>query len=144
MTRLVRPPRVVIDTNLVLSALVFPRGRTAMLRQAWSVGHIQPLASRATAAELMRVFGYPKFRLTPEEQRELLADYLPCCKSVRISDPPPSVPDCRDACDLPFLQLTVAGKAAALITGDRDLLVLDGTLACPIVTAERFFETLTS
>lgn len=143
MKRSARPPRVVIDTNLVLSALVFAQGRLTPLRQAWQDQSIQPLVSRDTAAELMRVLAYPKFKLAPDEQQELLADYLPCCVTVRIPSPPPATPACRDAFDLPFLQLAVAGKAKALLTGDRDLLSLAGAFACPILTAEEFIKTLT-
>ena len=142
MTHSARRPRVVIDTNLVLSALVFAQGRLAPLRQAWQCNRIQPLVSRNTVLELMRVLAYPKFKLAPDEQQELLADYLPCCITVRIPSPPPKVPACRDAFDIPFLHLALAGKAAALVTGDRDLLALADTFACPIVTAEQFIDTL--
>lgn len=142
MTRPAGPPRVVIDTNLVLSALVFAQGRLTPLRQAWQVQRIQPLVSRVTTAELIRVLTYPKFRLSPEEQRELLADYLPYCKTVRIPEPPPKTPACRDAFDVPFLQLALAGKAKALVTGDRDLLSLARGFACPILSAEQFIDGL--
>ena len=47
-------PRVVIDTNLVLSTLVFA-GKTAKLRQAWQQKRFIPLVSRATTKELIRV-----------------------------------------------------------------------------------------
>ncbi len=144
MTRAAAPSRVVIDTNLVLSALVFAQGRLTSLRQAWQAHRIQPLVCRATAAELIRVLAYPKVKLTAEEQQELLADYLPYCKTIRIPEPPPKTPACRDAFDVPFLQLAIAGKARALITGDQDLLSLAGSFACPIVTAEQFIDTLNS
>ena len=137
-----RPHIVVIDTNLVLSALVFTQGRLAPLRAAWQHQRILPLVSRVTTAELMRVLAYPKFRLAPEQQQELLADYLPYCKTVRIPDPPPPTPACRDAFDLPFLQLAIVGKANTLVTGDRDLLALAGAFACPILTAEQFLNTI--
>lgn len=135
----VRSPRVVIDTNLVLSALVFAQGRLTRLRQAWQAGRVQPLVSRETAAELIRTLGYPKFRLMPAQQQELLADYLPYCTTVRIPDPGPEVPACRDVFDLPFLRLAVVGRADALLTGDRDLLSLGDSFTCPIVTAEQFW-----
>ncbi len=144
MKRAASPPCVVIDTNLVLSALVFAQGRSMVLRQIWQDHRIRPLISRVTAAELIRVLGYPKFKLSPDEQQELLADYLPYCKSVRIPEPPPKTPACRDVFDVPFLQLAVVGKARALITGDHDLLSLSGSFVCPIVTAEQFFNTLSS
>jgi putative PIN family toxin of toxin-antitoxin system len=133
-----RPPRVVIDTNLALSALVFAGGRIAPLRLAWQDRRMLPLVSRPTAAELIRTLAYPKFKLAAHEQEELLADYLPCCKAVRIPTPP-ATPPCRDAFDAIFLELALAGKADALVTGDKDLLCLAGKLACPILSAEQFF-----
>jgi uncharacterized protein len=139
-----RPPRVVLDTNLVLSALVFAQGRLTILRHAWQEGRYIPLASKAITAELIRVLAYPKFRLAAEEQKELLADYLPWCTTVRIPNPPPETPACRDPFDLPFLQLAVAGKADYLVTGDRDMLSLADVFTCPIVTADRFMKTLNS
>ncbi len=133
-----RPPRVVIDTNLVLSALVFTGGRLAPLRLAWQGQRVLPLVSRATAAELIRALAYPKFKLAAHEQEELLADFLPYCKTVRIPVPPPVTPPCRDIFDVHFLELALAGKADALISGDKDLLSLNGKLACPILNAEEF------
>lgn len=137
-----RPPRVVLDTNLVLSALVFANGRLAALRHAWREGHCVPLVSKATTAELIRVLAYPKFKLSDEEQQELLADYLPWCATVRIPNPPPATPECRDPFDQPFLQLAVAGKADYLVSGDKDLLSLHDQFACPIVSVEQFIKTL--
>ena len=85
-------PRVVIDTNLVLSALVFAGGRLTPLRRAWQAQRVLPLVSRSTVAELIRTLAYPKFRLAAPEQEELLADYLPYCKAVRIPALPPAMP----------------------------------------------------
>jgi predicted nucleic acid-binding protein len=113
---------VVIDTHLVLSALVFAGGRLAPLRLAWQTQRVLLLVSRATAAELIRA--------------------LPYCKTVRIPVPPPATPPCQDAFDVMFQELALAGKADALVTGDKDLLSLDGTLACPILGAERFLEEI--
>lgn len=134
--------RVVIDTNLVLSALVFAHGRLAPLRHAWQGTHCQPLVSSITATELIRVLAYPKFKLTGAEQQELLADYLPYCTTVRMPAKPPRTPVCRDPFDMPFLQLAVTGKAAYLVTGDQDLLSLAGQFVCPIITADQFIKTL--
>ncbi len=130
--------RVVFDTNTVLSALVFGKGRLAWLRAAWRQGDIIPLVSESTAAEIRRVLNYPKFQLTPVEQTALLNDYLPFCERVEIPAPPPPVPDCRDLKDVPFLWLAIAGQAAYLVTGDQDLLVLVDDFPVPIVTATTF------
>jgi len=128
-------PRLELDTNVVLSALIFAQGRVAALREAWHDGRCRPLASQATVAELIRVLQYPKFKLTADEQRELLADYIPYCIAVRIPAKPPKTPACRDPFDVPFLQLALAGKAESLLTGDRDLLALADRFPCRIRTA---------
>jgi uncharacterized protein len=136
------PLRVVLDTNVVLSALVFGGGAAGRLRLAWQQGIFVPLASTATAQELMRVLGYPKFRLSAQEQEELLADYLPHTRAIRIPQPPPAVPACRDALDLPFMHLAVAGRAQVLVSGDRDLLVLadefEHAFSCPVMSLDAF------
>jgi len=142
MPRSKRLPRIVIDTNLVLSALVFAQGRLAPLRLAWQGALCHPLVSSATAAELIRVLAYPKFKLSTQDQQELLADYLPYCTTVRLPAQPPATPDCRDKHDLPFLQLAAAGKADYLVSGDQDLRSLAGHFCCPIITAEQFLKTL--
>lgn len=140
-------PRTVLDTNVVLSALLFGGGATARARQAWQGGLLLPLVSTATAQELIRVLAYPKFKLSAAEQQELLADYLPFAEVVTVPEPPPRVPDCRDPHDLPFLHLAVAGRAELLVSGDADLLALAATgvrprLRCRIITVQGLMERL--
>lgn len=127
-------PRLVLDTNVLLAALLFPDGRVSWLRALWRTGGIRPLASRDTTAELLRVLAYPKFRLSTEERQDLIDDYLPYCEAVAIPDQPPAIPECRDPCDQPFLELALAGRADALVTGDTDLLELADAFAVPILT----------
>jgi uncharacterized protein len=136
------PPRVVLDTHIVLSALVFGGGNSARVRRAWQAGAFTPLVSTATAQELVRVLAYPKFRLTAADQQELLADYLPHTTTVRIPAPPPAAPECRDPFDVMFPHLAAAGKAKMLVTGDRDLLALIGQTKLTIVTLDAFVATL--
>ena len=136
------PRRVVLDTNVVLSALVFGGGAAGRLRGLWQQGAFVPLASTATAHELVRVLAYLKFCLSVADQDELLADYLPYTATVRIPQPPPLVPVCRDPLDAPFLHLAVAGKAQMLVSGDKDLLALavdfEKTSGCRILNLDTF------
>lgn len=127
-------PRLVLDTNTVLSALLFSNGRLAWIRRAWQARRIVPLVSRATAEELIRVLAYPKFKLTTAERDDLLADYLPYCETVIVADEIAGLPDCRDPGDLPFLKLALGARADALISGDSDLLVLADTFAVAIIS----------
>jgi putative PIN family toxin of toxin-antitoxin system len=134
--------RVVLDTNVVLSALVFGGGPAGRLRLGWQQLAFVPLVSTATAQELVRVLAYPKFRLSQSDQEELLADYLPYAQAVRIPQPPPTVPECRDPMDVPFLHLAVIGKVQLLVSGDKDLLALaeefQQATGCRIVTMDTF------
>jgi putative PIN family toxin of toxin-antitoxin system len=131
------PPRLVLDTNTILSALLFPNGRLGWLRAAWQGQRFIPLISKSNAGELLRVLAYPKFKLTADEQQDLLADYLPWCEVVDVRAIKRKLPECRDPADLPFLQLALAAKADGLISGDHDILVLQNQFAIPVVEPAR-------
>ncbi len=128
--------RVVFDTTTIVSALVFAHGRLSWLRQHWREDGCTPLVSRATAAELVRVLRYPKFRLSEDDRRELLADYLPLCEIVEQIQTCPHI--CRDEKDQPFLDLAQAGRASLLVSGDKDLLVMSGLTDFQIETPEAY------
>ena len=135
-TEVARPRRVVLDTNVVVSALVFREGRLAWLREAWTAGRVVPLVSAATLAELVRVLAYPKFKLSGEETKNVLAHYMEHAEAVREAGASVRVPACRDPDDPKFLQLAYAAKADALVTGDADLLTLAGKSRVPILTPD--------
>jgi len=137
------PPRVVLDTNCLLSALVFSQGRLAWLRAGWQGGRFIPLVSRETASELIRVLSYPKFKLPREEQELLLTDFLPFAETVRIDSVPEGLPVLRDPDDMMFLVLAKAAKAQALVSGDADILAVGDRLGeTLILTTHRFADWL--
>lgn len=68
-------PRVVLDTNCLVSALIFSRRNFAWLREAWLNKRFVPLASHDTVSELIRVLAYPKFKLTHDDRESLLAEF---------------------------------------------------------------------
>ena len=133
---------MVLDTNVLLSALLFAQGRMTFLREGWQVGRLVPLVSRPTVQELVRVLAYPRFELSGEDRDDLLSEYLPYCETVIISSPPPAVPICRDPFDRPFLELAIGARADFLVTGDKDLLALAGIFRPPIITAEELRQRL--
>ncbi len=135
------PRRWVLDTDVVLSALLFPSGRLTWLRDAWRSGTTVLLASAETTTELIRVLHYPRFGLAPGEQEDLLADYLPHCESVVVSGPV-TTPECRDPRDRPFPELALAGEADGLVTGDNDLLALADAFPVPIVSPTAALATI--
>ena len=116
-------PRVVVDTNVLLSRLLVPGSAPAQaVRRAVDQGQI--LASEATLEELADVLSRPKFDryLTVSERQQFLRLFMRIAQWVPILHP---VQACRDPRDDKFLALAVNGEAGVIITGDQDLLVLD-------------------
>lgn len=135
-TEVARPRRVVLDTNVAVSALVFREGRLAWLREAWEAGHIVPVVSAETVAELVRVLAYPKLKLSDEETKNVLAHYMERAEAVREIGAPVRIPECRDPDDRIFLRLAYAAQADALVTGDKDLLAVAGKSRIPILAPD--------
>ncbi len=137
--------RVVLDTNTVLSALLFPHGRLTWLRDEWKSGRLSPLASEATVRELIRVLAYPKFRLDKEEIETLLGEYLPFIEIVEMgSGDPEDILRCQDPDDQMFLALATAGKAEVLVSGDQALLDLSDKASFSIASPVEFKHRLMS
>jgi len=113
--------RIVIDTNVVVSALVFSGGHLGWLRTAWQTGLVKPLVSKPVVGELIDVLKYPKFDIDADEREQMLAEYLPYCEVVTPSRKHSGL-KCRDPEDVKFLQLAAEGCADFLVTGDSDLL----------------------
>jgi putative PIN family toxin of toxin-antitoxin system len=114
--------RVVLDTNAVISALLFS-GVSSKLVSLWQNGLITPLLSREILDEYLRVLSYPKFQLSDEEIKELIQqEILPFAEVVKPKRRWRVVR--RDPSDNKFLECAVAGRASVIISGDKDLLSL--------------------
>ena len=78
--------RIVLDTNAVISALLF-RGVSSKLVSLWQNGLITPLLSREVLDEYLRVLSYPKFELSEKEIKELIQEeILPYAEVVKPKD----------------------------------------------------------
>lgn len=137
--------RVVLDTNVVISAILFRHGPTVTLRQAWMAGHFRPLTDRPCTDELIRTLSYPKFQLSPSDIHALLADYLPFSEIVDKADHEAlELPLCRDPDDQKFLVLAELGRADVLVTGDKALLALAGSTRFVIERPKDILDRLAS
>lgn len=58
--------RAVLDTNVLISALIF-RGSTNTLVPLWQQGKIRPLVSKVVLIEYLRALSYPKYGLSKSE-----------------------------------------------------------------------------
>ena len=106
--------RVVIDTNVAISAALLPR---SLPRQAFdrALEHGTVIISSATVAELNDVLRRPRFdKYVHEDERlEFLTTLVRDAELVVVSD---VVTDCRDPKDHKFLELALSGKATQLTT----------------------------
>jgi len=129
-------PRVVLDTNVVISALWGGLPRDVVL--AWLNGRYALLISAPILAEYHEVLNrlHPG---SPVAARFLHAVYL---KGIAI-DPKMRVHTIhQDPDDNRFLECAVAGKARYLVSGDRHLLRLRGFREVRIVTPRAFLTAL--
>ena len=114
--------RVVLDTNAVISALLFS-GVSSKLVSLWQEGLITPLLSREILDEYLRVLSYRKFELSEKEIKEVIQEeILPYAEVVKPKRRLRVIR--RDPADDKFLECAVAGKAGVIISGDKDLLSL--------------------
>src|SRR6266545_5002702 len=127
--------RTVIDTGVVVSAVLLPR---SVPRRAFDVAvQGKLLVSLATIAELDDVLRRPKFNKYVEEAKrlEFLAAMVRVAEEIEVTE---TIIACRDAKDDKFLELAVCGSATSVISGDQDLLVLHPFRDIDILTPAQF------
>lgn len=134
--------RIVIDTNVFVSALLSSRSLPAQLIALWRQGHFSLLTSAEQIEEMRRVTRYPKIRarLSPTLAGRLVNELRAV---ATVLDDLPVVAICRDPWDNYLLAIIEAGGANMLITGDKaDLLSLERHAGARIVTVRQFLELI--
>ncbi|MFH2218430.1 MAG: putative toxin-antitoxin system toxin component, PIN family [Pseudomonadota bacterium] len=131
---------VVLDTNVIVSALLFG-GTPGKLMALWKSGCIQPFLCKEIIEETLRVLAYPRFRLSEEEINYLLYyEILPYFEVVGISPGPVIV--AQDPSDDKFIRCAEAAGAGVIISGDRHLISLKEYGSVKILTPARFLAGL--
>lgn len=136
--------RVVLDTNVIVSALLSPRGTPGRILERLIEGAFELIVSPILLDELKRSLGYPRvkryLRLSADELETLLAQLETIADTVQgvveLSA------ELRDRQDLPVLAAAVEGRADYVVTGDKDLLVLAEFDGIAIVLPKAFLEVL--
>lgn len=132
--------RAVLDANVIISALLSPKGTPARVLVAWERGAFELVASPALLEELERALAYPKLRrLIPESDAAEAAAWLRECAEI-VADPPGQPPVRSPDPGDDYLVALAAGERIPLVSGDRHLLGLAGKL--PILTPAQFLELL--
>ena len=130
------PSRIVCDTNTLVSAFLFPQSIPGQAFEAVLSRH-RLLMSIELAMELAAVMRREKFDrfLSLRRREELVASTMRDSEFIAAST---VITECRDSMDNRVLELAVDGGAAAIVTGDADLLVLHPFHQIAIVTPRDF------
>lgn len=135
--------RVVLDTNVWVSAATSRFGLCATLLLEWSAGSFEPVVSEELLDEMHDVLTRPKFaRVVTREDADAY---------VRsIADRCPMFPDAkqvisrsRDSGDDYLFELAITSGALAVVSGDKDLRTVE-VPPVPVLTPRAFLESLSS
>jgi len=108
--------RAVIDTNVLVSALISPTGNEALILLAVQQGMIRPCFSVPVLEEYATVLGRPRFAFPPDEIESLTAMLQ---SKGELHQPTMSTFASPDPADTKFLQCAEAAKADFIITGNK-------------------------
>jgi len=135
---------VVIDTNVIVSALLFG-GKPGELIRFWKTGQIQPLISKEISEEYLRFLAYPKFNLSEKEIGFLFNhEILPYFKAVKIKPGRWKTTVEDDPSDDMFIRCAVSGMCKIIISGDRHFLNLKTYDKIRILSVSLFLKELAS
>ena len=127
--------RIVLDTNVLVSALITKGTPPDQLYRAWLRNEIELVTSAAQIDELADVLSRPKLRryVDPADAAELVSDIRLRAIVIRNMPIPRRSPDRKDDA---ILAAAVAGEAELVVSGDkRDVLALREVEGIPIHTA---------
>jgi putative PIN family toxin of toxin-antitoxin system len=132
--------RAVLDPNVVISGVLSPRGAPADVLRVLAAGEFELIASHALLDELERALAYPKLRrhISEPEAAELVR-WVTGSATVVIdpeSDPPMRSRDPDDD----YLIALASAHRAALVSGDKHLLALEGEI--PVFSPRAFVDLL--
>ncbi len=128
--------RVVFDTNILVSALVFPggRGEAALLRITKEQDQL--ILSKAILDELLGILGR-KFARDAEELAHAAVSLSALATNV---NPRQRLKIVKDEPDNRILECAIAGRANAIVTGDHALLALKEFRAVRILSLSEYLE----
>jgi uncharacterized protein len=135
-----RADRLVLDTNVIVSALLLSSPTPHRVLED-ALNHSRLVVTESTERELIAVMTSPKFdKYVPQAMRQqLLLRLAPMIERVAVIQ---IIRVCRDPHDDAVLEAALNGRAGALVTGDRDLLELNGLAGITIVSPAEYLQGL--
>lgn len=134
-------PRVVLDTNLLVSYLLTAGTTLSQIIDAWEAERVVVLTSPPVLDELIEVLDRPRLRQNLSRDPRVLVELL-LTEAVITPGQLTVSGVCRDPKDDKFLACALEGGANYIVTGDADLLVLQTYHGARIVRPAEFVELL--
>jgi putative PIN family toxin of toxin-antitoxin system len=136
--------RIVLDTNVVTSALLWRGVPYQLLQLIRQRSNLQPYSSAGLLEELADVLTRPSLSRQLNAIHRTAADVLlDYSSAVEIIKPAPlAQPVCRDPDDDAVLALALTAEVDLVVSGDQDLLVLGQFERIPIITARAALDVL--
>lgn len=137
--------RVVLDTNILIRAVIMPHGRVGPVLLSLRNGDYSLLYSQSLLEELIDVLRRPqiyhKYGLSNEDIKTVFSLILIRGEEVT---PEQSISICRDPKDDKFLEVAVTREADVIVSGDEDLLTLNPFRGIHIIPPRAFLQLLDS
>ncbi len=133
---------VVIDTNVVISALLFG-GTPGNLLPLWKSNRIRSYVSKKIIDEYLRVLAYPKFQLSADDIHYILHQELLPWFEVVACEAGPAILSADPSDDM-FIHCAEAAKVRTIISGDKHLLSLKSHGDITVVSPSSFLKKMKS
>jgi putative PIN family toxin of toxin-antitoxin system len=112
--------RVILDTNVLLGALISPHGPPDTIYRAWRAARFDLVTSTAQLDELRRVSRYPKLKtILPAHRIGTMVNNMQRAVVLGVLPPLPDGVDVSDPNDAFLLAMALTGETDYLVTGDR-------------------------
>lgn len=112
--------RVILDTNVLLGALISPHGPPDTIYRAWRAAGFELVTSAVQLDELRRVSRYPKLKtILPAHRIGTMVNNMQRAIVLETLPPLPDGIEASDPNDEFLLAMALAGEADYLVTGDR-------------------------
>ncbi len=112
--------RVILDTNVLLGALISPHGPPDAIYRAWRAARFELVTSAAQLDELRRVSRYPKLKtILPAHRVGTMVNNMQRAIVLAQLPPLPDGIEVNDPNDAFLLAMALGGEADYLVTGDR-------------------------
>jgi uncharacterized protein len=134
--------RAVLDPNVIISGVLSSTGAPADVLRALAAGEFELVVSKALLDELERALAYPKLRrrVTEPDAADLLR-WVAYSATV-VVDPGGDAPVHSRDPDDDYLIAVASAHRAALVSGDKHLLTLEGKI--PVFSPRAFLDLLGS